>query len=115
MPSQLGELLLGDIWERARPLILPFSFVFATASLNFGATTGLRLIGEASRSFRIRAVTAPLMLIAVAVACIHSGVVAAVWAQAITGFAATSIWWWKFVTSHRRRFPTHVPERGIGQ
>ena len=80
MPTQLGELLLGDIWERARPLILPFSFVFATAALNFGPTTGLRLIGEAGRSFRIRAVAAPLMLIAVAVACIHRGVTAAVWA-----------------------------------
>jgi hypothetical protein len=112
MPTKLGELLLGDIWERARPLILPFSFVFATAALNFGATTGLRLIGEAGRSFRIRAVAAPLMLIAVAVACIHRGVTAAVWAQAITGLVATSMWWWKFVASHRQKFPQLTRDRG---
>jgi len=104
MPTELGELLLGDVWERARPLILPFSFVFATAALNFGATTGLRLIGEAGRSFRVRAVAAPLMLIAVAAACIHAGVTAAVWAQAITGLLATSMWWWMFVASHRQQF-----------
>ena len=112
MPTELGELLLGDVWERARPLILPFSFVFATAALNFGATTGLRLIGEAGRSFRVRAVAAPLMLIAVAAACIHAGVTAAVWAQAITGLLATSMWWWMFVASHRQQFLSSPADGG---
>ena len=96
----LGELVLGEVWQFARPLILPFAFVYTSAALNFGATTGLRLIGEAGQSFRVRIVATPLMLITVAVACSSYGVTAAVWAQAMAGLVATGIWWWTFVFSH---------------
>ena len=103
-PSEWGELALGDVWEYAQPLILPFAFVFAMSALNFGATTGLRLIGEAGRSFRVRLVVTPLILIAVAVACVNYGVTAAVWAQVITGALASIVWWWTFVVCHRQKF-----------
>ncbi len=96
--------MLGDVWAYARPLILPFSFVYATAALDFRPTTGLRLIGEAGRSFRIRAVATPSTLIAIAVACVNYGVTAAVWAEAMAGLVATSLWWWTFVACHRRKF-----------
>jgi O-antigen/teichoic acid export membrane protein len=104
IPTELGELLLGDVWEYARPLILPFAVVFAMSAFNFGAQTGLRLIGEAGRSFRVRAVITPMMLVAIAVACIHLGVTAAVWAQAIGSVIAAGLWWGTFVLSHRRKF-----------
>jgi hypothetical protein len=105
MPTQLGELLLNDVWTTSRPLVLPLAFVFATAALNFGATTGLRVIGEAARSFRVRMIAAPLMLGIVAAACYQGGVFAAVVAQAVAGAVATSLWWWTFLAAHRRRVP----------
>ena len=104
VPTQLGELMLGDVWDYAQPLILPFAVVFAMSALNFGAQTGLRLIGEAGQSFRVRAAVTPLMLIAVALACVNFGVTAAVWAQAVTAVIAAGLWWGTFVTSHRRKF-----------
>jgi len=103
VPTELGELMLGDVWAYARPLILPFSFVFAASALSFGAQTGLRLIGEAGRSFRVRAVTTPLTMVAIAAACVSYGVTAAAWAEAIGGVVATSLWWWTFVASHARK------------
>ena len=104
VPTELGELMLGDVWAYALPLILPFSFVYAALAFHFGAQTGLRLIGEAGRSFRLRAVTTPLTLIAIAVACVNYGVTAAVWAEAMAGLVAASLWWWTFVACHRRKF-----------
>lgn len=105
MPTRLGELLLSDVWDASRPLVLPLSLVLATAALNFGATTGLRVIGEAARSFRVRMIVAPLMLGIVAAACYWEGVLAAVAAQAASGVVATGLWWWTFVTAHRRLAP----------
>jgi O-antigen/teichoic acid export membrane protein len=102
MPAQLGELLLDEVWAESRPLILPLAFVFATAAFNFGATTGLRVIGQAARSFRVRAIAAPLMLVVVAVACYQGGVMAAVVAQAVAGGVATLLWWRTFLVAHRR-------------
>lgn len=102
VPAPLGELLLDDVWAKARPLILPLAFVFATAAINFGATTGLRVIGEAARSFRVRAIAAPLMLVVVALACYQGGVLAAVIAQAVAGGVATVLWWRTFLAAHRR-------------
>jgi hypothetical protein len=102
MPTRLGELLLDDVWDESRPLILPLAFVFATAAINFGATTGLRVIGQAARSFRVRAIAAPLMLVVVAVACYQGGVLAAVVAQAVAGGVATLLWWRTFLVAHRR-------------
>jgi O-antigen/teichoic acid export membrane protein len=102
MPTRLGELLLDEVWAESRPLILPLAFVFATAAFNFGATTGLRVIGQAARSFRVRAIAAPLMLVVVAVACYQGGVMAAVVAQAVAGGVATLLWWRTFLVAHRR-------------
>lgn len=102
MPARLGELLLDEVWAESRPLILPLAFVFATAAFNFGATTGLRVIGQAARSFRVRSVAAPLMLVVVAVACYQGGVMAAVVAQAVAGGVATLLWWRTFLVAHRR-------------
>jgi hypothetical protein len=102
MPTRLGELLLDEVWAESRPLILPLAFVFATAAFNFGATTGLRVIGQAARSFRVRSVAAPLMLVVVAVACYQGGVMAAVVAQAVAGGVATLLWWRTFLVAHRR-------------
>jgi hypothetical protein len=103
VPDRLGELLLDDVWYSARPIVLPMAFVTATSAMNFGATTGLRVIGEAARSFRVRVVVAPAILTVVAVACATGGVLAAVVAQAVIGAVATSIWWATFVIAHRRR------------
>jgi hypothetical protein len=102
MPDALGHLLLDDVWYAARPLVLPMGFVLATTAINFGATTGLRVIGEAARGFRVRVVAAPVMLAAVAAACYTGGVVAAVVAQVVAGSLATCVWWWVFVRAHRR-------------
>jgi hypothetical protein len=102
MPDALGHLLLDDVWYSARPLVLPMGFVLATTAINFGATTGLRVIGEAARGFRVRVVAAPAMLVVVATACYAGGVMAAVWAQVLVGALATCVWWWTFVAAHRR-------------
>jgi hypothetical protein len=102
MPDRLGELLLDDVWYAARPIVLPMAFVTATSAINFGATTGLRVIGEAGRSFRVRMVAAPTILAVVAVACAAGGVLLAVVALAVVGTLATGVWWVIFVTAHRR-------------
>jgi hypothetical protein len=103
MPDRLGELLLDDVWYSARPIVLPMAFITATSAINFGATTGLRVIGEAALSFRVRVVVAPAILAVVALACAYGGVLVAVVAHAILGIVATSIWWVTFVIAHRRR------------
>jgi hypothetical protein len=102
IPDRLGELLLDDVWYAARPIVLPMAVVTTTSVINFGATTGLRVIGEAARSFRVRVVAAPTILAVTAVACATGGVLAAVIAQAMIGMLATSVWWWTFVTAYRR-------------
>lgn len=58
LPEELGELVLGDTWDQARPLLLLMALAYAGVTAGLGAGIGLRVLADAPRSLRSRATDA---------------------------------------------------------
>lgn len=96
MPPELGRALLGQTWSRAEPVIAPLVGVMAGIGAILGPLTGLRILEEARRTFRIRAIVAPIALAAAAGGAMIGGAPGAAAAWAGVYLLSVPVWWVSF-------------------
>ena len=62
LPLGLGHLVLGSLWWKAYPLVLPTALTIISGCVTSGSSTGLHALGAAKRSLRVALATAAISL-----------------------------------------------------
>jgi O-antigen/teichoic acid export membrane protein len=93
MPDSVGELLLGDVWVEAQPLILPAAIGVACAGLMNGAASGLRALGASRRSLRSQLVYSAGYVIGGVTGAVLGGAVGSAWGTATAVLFGAAVWW----------------------
>ena len=122
VPHGLGNLLLGSIWHRTYPLILPTAALTVAGALGIGAGVGLHALGAARRSMRATLIGSGLILAFSLLGAAIAGVVGALYFGAAATVIGTLISWWQFRKalresnsvqgSHQSGRNRHQPENG---
>lgn len=60
LPLGLGRLILGSLWAKAYPLLLPTALTVIAGCASSGSSTGLHAVGAAKRSMRVALITAAM-------------------------------------------------------
>jgi O-antigen/teichoic acid export membrane protein len=115
LPASTGQAIVGDTWESARPLILPLTVNLVASSVATGALVGLRVLQEASRSFRLRVAFAPLMVSAAMIGLLIGDALGAVVGMATVACVAAVVWWIQFLraAASPRRLVTDEPDEPV--
>ena len=96
VPHGLGNLLLGSIWRRTYPLILPTAALTVASALGIGAGVGLHALGAARRSMRATLIGSGLILAFSLLGAVIAGVVGTLYFGAAASAIGTLISWWNF-------------------
>lgn len=62
LPDSIGELVLGDTWAEAKPLIPAQALLLASVAANSGTIAGIRALRDPARTFRVRLALIPIIL-----------------------------------------------------
>jgi O-antigen/teichoic acid export membrane protein len=96
LPDPIGVALLGQNWEPARHVLIPYTAILAGSGLLSGSYVGLRVLAEGRRFLRIGLlVSGASLVLAIAGAAAGgaplaaAGLAVAMWAGAVFG-------WWQF-------------------
>lgn len=101
LPDSYGREVLGQTWERARPLILPLTVFRVGLAFNESIVVGLRVLEAGRRMLRTRLLVAlPGMALIVGGAALNGAFGAAVGA-AIGSLATVPVWIWQYVRAAR--------------
>lgn len=95
VPDWLGRELLGESLVPARSVLLPVTIFLASTGVNIGAILGLRSLGAADRSMRVRVATAPVLVTAGVVGAVLDGAFGAAVGLAAANWLAAIAWWWQ--------------------
>ena len=96
LPHGLGNLLLGGIWRRTYPLVLPTAALTVAGALGIGAGVGLHALGAARRSMRATLIGSGLILAFSLLGAAIAGVVGTLYFGAAATVIGTLISWWQF-------------------
>jgi O-antigen/teichoic acid export membrane protein len=96
LPDGVGQALLGDSWKGASALLVPLTVFYTAAGAETGLVVGLRSLGAARRSLKVRIIQAVLTLIGGAIGASRAGAFGVAWALAVVYVFDTSIWWVQF-------------------
>jgi len=91
-PFSWGRDLLGQTWITARPLVLPATIWAAAYGLQAGPISAIRAMQLVTLSFRIRALTAFLLVAGVTVGALFGDALGAMWGFAASMLITSLIW-----------------------
>ena len=112
LPLGFGHLLLGGLWEKADPLVLPTALAVIGTCAGTGAATGLHAMGAAKRSWRVTVFGAAITLILAIVGAVVDGIPGTLYLAAVGTWIATVALWLQFQQAlHERGIP--APTWGI--
>ena len=100
-PRGLGSLLLGPIWHRTYPLIVPQMFFVIGQGVSFGVGTGLHALGAARRSLRQALIVSVMFLVCSVVGALVAGATGTMWGAAISPWFGAAIGWRQLRAAHR--------------
>lgn len=106
VPDALGRLALDDVWEHAKPLILPVSLSVTGAGIVAGAAAGLRALGAAPRSLRAQLVASAGYLGFGLVGAWFGGAVGMSWGSTTAMWLGAGLWWLQLRAALREHTPT---------
>jgi O-antigen/teichoic acid export membrane protein len=92
-PSAVGESLLGDSFEAAKPLLVPMGIYIGLRGAMSAARIALRVLKPGMAAVALQACTAVLTIAAVVVGIQLAGASGAVWALVLVAILATALWW----------------------
>lgn len=92
VPDGVGTALFGDTWAGSATVLLPLAVSAVLAGCGLGPGLMLYAMGRANRTFRLRAVEAPLLVGAIAVGLLVAGRVGAAWGMAATMAVMVPLW-----------------------
>jgi O-antigen/teichoic acid export membrane protein len=103
VPSEWGSALLGESWKSGQALAPLVAGSLAVTSLSYGATSALRAMQRVKESFRLRIITAPFVLLSIAVGAALNGVSGALTGAIVAGLAQAAAWWVLYVNELRKK------------
>jgi O-antigen/teichoic acid export membrane protein len=106
VPDALGRLALADVWEHAKPLILPVSLSVTGAGIVAGAAAGLRALGAARRSLRAQLAASAGYLGFGLVGAWFGGAVGMSWGSTTAMWLGACLWWLQLRAALREHTPT---------
>lgn len=106
VPDALGRLALDDVWEHAKPLILPVSLSVTGAGIVAGAAAGLRALGAARRSLRAQLAASAGYLGFGLVGAWFGGAVGMSWGSTTAMWLGAGLWWLQLRAALREHTPT---------
>lgn len=96
LPESLGQALLGEVWDPARDVLLPWGLAFAAINLGTGASIGLRALAAARRSLRAAVATSILGFVGAVVGAQVGGAAGSGWGFLLAQTVGIGVWWWEF-------------------
>jgi O-antigen/teichoic acid export membrane protein len=96
LPMGLGHLMIGNLWEKAYPLVIPTALWILSGCVNSGAGTGLHGMGAAKRSMRLALITSALSLTFSCVGAALGSVLLTLYFAAGASWIGTTMTWWQF-------------------
>lgn len=101
-PPVMGEMLLGENWAYAEP-VLPFlALEMASIALTTVPFAGFRALRAGRATLLIRGILAVIRITVVVLAAVTGGVLAAAIAMALTSCFGTIVWWFGYLFQLRR-------------
>jgi O-antigen/teichoic acid export membrane protein len=111
VPRGLGGWLLGPIWHRSYPLVLPQMLFVMGQAAGGGAGTGLHALGAARRSLRTAAVSAALYVVLALAGAAWDGAFGTVAGAAAAAWLGSGMCWWQFRAALRETGPASAGHR----
>jgi O-antigen/teichoic acid export membrane protein len=111
LPRGAGSVLLGPIWRRTLPLVIPQTFFVVGQAVAAGAGGGLHALGAARRSVRGAVFAGVLCLVLSLVGAKGWGAEGCLYGLAIATWATALVWWWQFGSALHEAGITHRARR----
>lgn len=93
LPYDVGQYVLGSVWESAAALILPTTLSVMNAGLSAGAAAGLRALGAARRSLRAQFLASAGYVTGGLVGAAVAGALGSSWGVAFASLLGAAVWW----------------------
>lgn len=105
IPDSLGRALLGETWQRAKPLLLPLGLEAILGVANSIGFAGHRGLQAARRVILIRIVMAVLRVATILPAAALWGAAGAAWSLPISTLVGVTLWWisWHQIAADREQ------------
>lgn len=101
IPDSLGELVLGDAWAEAEPLLLAAGLAAVLFGVTSGAVVGLRAARAAHSSLVISLQMCAFQFVIPIAGAIVGGVDGFMWALTATWVIGTVLWWRRYLVIER--------------
>jgi O-antigen/teichoic acid export membrane protein len=101
LPRGLGELLLGEVWGPAYPLVPLITLAFMGGSIQAAAGAGLHALGAARRSLRAMIVSSVLVVVCGLGGAFWRGTVGTALGAAAAAWTGALLWWWQLRSTLR--------------
>lgn len=101
LPYDIGEHVLGHVWQSAALLILPLTLVVMAAGFSMGAVTGLRALGAARKSLRAQLLASTALLAGGMIGATANGALGLSWGMALGTLFGAAVWWAQLCASLR--------------
>jgi O-antigen/teichoic acid export membrane protein len=95
LPRGLGDLLLGEIWGPAYPLVPLATLAFMGGGIQAGAGAGLRALGAARRSLRAMILSSIVLVVCCLVGALSGGTIGTMIGAAAAAWIGALLWWWQ--------------------
>lgn len=104
LPTELGQMLLGDNWLHAEPVLPYLALEMASIALATVPFAGFRALQAGKITVIIRGILAVFRVTTVVVAAISGGLIAAAIAMALTSCVGTLVWWLGYILQLNRKW-----------
>jgi len=101
LPHGLGHLMLGSLWARTYPLVVPSVIGAIGACATAGATTGLHALGASQRSMGAMLLWALNYVACGLIGALTDGLTGVVVGAAIASWVGAVLFWWQLKTALR--------------
>lgn len=106
MPDSLGELVLGDSWAEARPLLVPAGLSAMLFGVTSGAVVGMRAARAAHESLVIGLQISGFQFVIPVVGALVGDERGYLWSLVITWILGTVLWWRGYLVREAAEPPT---------
>jgi len=114
MPGEMGAMILGDTWDRASPVLFLMGMAYAGATAGLGAGIGLRVLADARRSLRVRALDAIAQSAGGITGALLGGAPGAAAGLLVGAWIGATGSWWQFRAAIRAAGPGD-PSTGVSR
>ena len=101
VPDAWGTALFGDTWREAEDVLLPIGLATVAGAVPTGAFAGIRSLGAARLSFRVRLWSMPPQVACALVGAAAGAAVGYAWGFALGNVVVATMWWVFFASALR--------------